>query len=65
MHCKKNAQYGQSLTTQLNYLVSLVSLVFVSELTGCDFDSRCRHVNFRYPTCFRQGIPCDSGNYRV
>ena len=39
--------------------------VFIFELSGCGFDSCCSHVNFRFCTCFEQGIPWHSGNYRV
>ena len=35
------------------------------ELTGCGFKSCCCHFNFRYGTCFNQGVPWNSGNYRV
>ena len=26
--------------------------------------SRCRHLNFKYRSCFEQGVPWHSGNYR-
>ena len=39
--------------------------VFVYKLSGCGFESRCFHLNFRYRTCFEQGVPWHSGNYRV
>ena len=39
--------------------------VFVYELGGCGFDARCSHLNFRYHTCFEQGVPWHSGNYSV
>ena len=29
------------------------------------FESRCSHLNFRYRTCFEQGVHWHSGNYRV
>ena len=32
---------------------------------GCGFESRCTRLNFRYRTCFEQGVPWHSGNYRV
>ena len=35
------------------------------ELSGCGFESLCCHLNFRYCTCFEQGNPWHSGNYRV
>ena len=39
--------------------------VFVYELNGCGFESRCSHLNFRFRACFEQGVPWHSGNYRV
>ena len=30
--------------------------VFVYELSGCRFDSRCCHLNFRYRVCFEQEL---------
>ena len=38
---------------------------FIYELSGCGFESRCSHLNFRYCTCFEQGVPWHSGKYRV
>ena len=35
------------------------------ELSGCGFESRCIHLNFRYRFCFKQHVHCHSGNYRV
>ena len=31
--------------------------VFVYELSDCRFKSRCCHLNFRYGTCFEEGVP--------
>ena len=39
--------------------------MFVYELSGCGFESRCSHLNFRFHACFEQGVPWHSGNYRV
>ena len=39
--------------------------VFVYELSGCWFESRCNHLIFRYGASFEQGIPWHSGNCRV
>ena len=39
--------------------------VFVYELSGCGFESRCSHLNFRFGACLEQGVPWHSGNYRV
>ena len=39
--------------------------MFVYELSGCGFESSCSHLNFRFRTYFKQGVPWRSGNYRV
>ena len=39
--------------------------VFVYELSGSGFESSCSHWNFRLRTCFEQGVPWHSGNYRM
>ena len=39
--------------------------VFIYELSGCGFESSCSHLNFRFRTCFEQGVPWHSGKYRV
>ena len=31
--------------------------VFIYELSGCWFESRCSHLNLRYVTCFQQSVP--------
>ena len=31
--------------------------VFVFELNGCGFESRCCHLNFRNHACFEQKVP--------
>ena len=38
--------------------------VFVYELSGCEFQFCCSHLNVRYRTCFNQGVPSHSGNYK-
>ena len=43
-----------------NHLVrkrTLNHLVFVYELSGCGFESRCSRLNFRFRACFEQGVP--------
>ena len=45
--------------------VWLNGCVFVYELSGCGFEFRCCHLNFRYSPCFEHGVPWHSGNYRV
>ena len=39
--------------------------VFIYELSGCEFQSCCSHLNFRFRTCLEQGVPWHSGNYRI
>ena len=39
--------------------------MFIYELSGCGFESRCSHFSFRYRVCFEQGVPWHSRNYRV
>ena len=38
--------------------------LFVYELSGGGFQSRCRQLIFRYHACFEQEVPWHSGNYR-
>ena len=43
----------------LNHLAELVWLngwVLVYKLSGCWFESRCSHLNFRYRASFKQGV---------
>ena len=35
--------------------------VFVYEQSGCGFESRCSHLNFRYGASFKQRVPWHSG----
>ena len=39
--------------------------MFVYELSGCRFESRWRHLNFRYRACFEHGNPWYLDNYIV
>ena len=39
--------------------------VFVYILSGCGFEFRCSHLTSRYCACFEQGVPWNSGCYRV
>ena len=39
--------------------------MFVHKLSGCEFESHCCHLNFRYRACFEQGVPWHLGNYSV
>ena len=55
--------------TEFNVQITLLSLdwlfgwVFVYELSGCEFESSCSHLNFRFRACFEQGFPWHSGKY--
>ena len=40
-----------------NWPVWLNGWVFVYELSGCGFESSCSHLNFKFRTCFEQGVP--------
>ena len=42
----------------LNYLAKL-------KLSGCGLEPSYSHLNLRFCTCFEQGIPGHSCNYRV
>ena len=39
--------------------------MFVYELSSSWFEASCNHLNFRFRTCFEQGVPWHSGNYIV
>ena len=56
----KNSQHSLII-----WPVWLNGWVFVYELSGCGFDSSCSHLNINFHTCFDQGVPWHSGNYRV
>ena len=45
--------------------VWLNSWAFVYNLSGCGFESRCSHLNFRFRASFEKGVPWHSGNYIV
>ena len=48
-----------------NWPMWLNGWVFVYEISGSGFESRCSHLNFRFRACFEQGVPWHSGDYRV
>ena len=56
---------NQHLRWKLRGLVWPNGWVFVYELSGSGFESSCSHLNFRFRTCFEQGVPWHSGNYRM
>ena len=39
--------------------------ILTYELSGCGFESSHSHLNFRSCSCFEQGVPWLSGNYRL
>ena len=51
----------QRLNDSNDWPVWLNGWVFVYELSGCGFESRCCHLNFRCGACFVQGVPWHSG----
>ena len=52
-------QYSQH--SSIIWPAGLNGWVFVYKLSGCGFESRCCHLNFRYGACFEQGVPWYSG----
>ena len=62
-----NLARSWSISTGINLLglEPINGWVFVYELSGCGFESRCSHFNFRFRACFEQGVPWHSDNYRV
>ena len=51
--------------SSIMWQVWLNGWVFVYELSGCGFEYRCNHLNFRFHACFEQGVHWHSGNYGV
>ena len=51
--------------TYIIWPVWRIGWVFVYELNGLLFESSRSHLIFRFRACFKQGVPWDSGNYRV
>ena len=49
----------------VTYVFQSVRWLLVYKLSGCGFESRCSHLNFRFRACFEQKVPWHSGNYRV
>ena len=41
--------------------ILLNSLVFINEISGCGFESRCCHLDFRDDAYFKQVVPLHSG----
>ena len=61
MHCTDKYPEHSSIIWQ----VWRNGWVFVYKLIGSGFESSCSHLNFRFRTCFEQGVPWHSGNYRA
>ena len=59
-HTNKYSQHSSVI-----WPVWLNGWVFVYELSCCGFEPSCSQLNFRFHTCFEQGGPWYSGNYRV
>ena len=63
--------FQMHLTDKYSQLSSIIwtvwpnGWVFVYNLSGCGFESRHIHLNFKYRTCFEQGFPWHSGKYSV
>ena len=55
-HTDKNSQYST-----ITWSVWLNGWVFIYELSGCDFESPCCHLNCRYGASFEQGVPWHLG----
>ena len=62
---KQRDSYPQPLSPQTNTQsisqTGQFGWVFVYELSGGGFESRCCHLNFRYGGCFKQGVAWHSG----
>ena len=54
-------------TQSQNHLVRKRTLKHLAELamSRCGFESSCSYINFRFRTCFEQGVPWRSGNCKV
>ena len=50
-------------TVKCTVPISTQNIIY--ELSGSRFESSCSHLNFRFCTCFKQGVPWHSGNYKV
>ena len=63
----KNMQWkdNHSQHSLIIWPVWLIGWVFNYELSGCGFKPSSSHLNFRFLTCFEQGVSWHSGNYRL
>ena len=55
---RRTGNYSQH--SSIIWPVWLYGWVFVYKLSGCGFESRCFHLNFRYGPCFEQRVPWHS-----
>ena len=57
---RRTDKYSQH--SSIIWAVWLNGCVFVYELSGCGFKSRCCHLEFRHGASFEQGVRSHSGN---
>ena len=63
--CQMYSADKYSQHSSIIWPVWLYGWVFIYELSGCGFKSRCCHLKIRYCTLFRQRVPWHSSNHRV
>ena len=61
--CKQTLNHSAKLVTIKPVWIN--DWVFIYELSDCGFESHCCHLNFRYWTCFEQGVPWHSASRGV
>ena len=54
---KVNLKYCDCMTYAFQSQSTLYSCLNVPLRSGCGFKSCCSHLNFRFRTCFKQGVP--------
>ena len=54
---KRVTATGLKPATTITRLEPETTWVFIYKLIGCEFESHWSHLNFRYRTCFKQGVP--------
>ena len=64
-HLAKLAKWLSCVEYLYVWCIWLHFTVFIYELHGCRFEPTCSHLNFRFCTCFKQGVPWHSRHYRV
>ena len=63
-HSQMHRKNKYSQHSSIIWSVWLNGWVFVYQLSGCEFESRCCHLNFRYRAYFEQGVPWHSGQLK-